>query len=59
VALAALLDLPGVIAIPKSSNARRLQENWEATRLALSAEDRAELDRAFPPPRRKQPLAMT
>ncbi|MCW5633212.1 MAG: aldo/keto reductase [Rubrivivax sp.] len=58
-ALAALLTLPGVIAIPKSSNAQRLQENWDAARLALSAEDRAELDRDFPPPRRKKPLAMT
>ncbi|MBI5718982.1 MAG: aldo/keto reductase [Burkholderiales bacterium] len=58
VALSALLMLPGVIVIPKSSNPARLRENWGAGALRLTAEDRADLDGAFPPPSRKRPLAM-
>jgi diketogulonate reductase-like aldo/keto reductase len=57
VALAALLEHDGVIAIPKSASASRLQENWDALRLCLNAADRDRLARAFPPPRRKTPLA--
>jgi diketogulonate reductase-like aldo/keto reductase len=57
VALAALLQLRGVMPIPKSSEPARLRENWQAAALRLSDEDRAELDRAFPLPRRKRPLA--
>jgi diketogulonate reductase-like aldo/keto reductase len=59
VALAAVLETPGVIAIPKSVRAAHLRENWAAASIALDAEDRAALDAAFPPPRRKRPLAMT
>lgn len=59
VALAALLALPGVMPIPKSSDAGRLRENWAAGSLQLDTDDLAELDRAFPIPRRKRPLAMT
>ena len=59
VALAALIAKPGVMVIPKSRDAARLRENWAAQVLRLSAEDHAELDRAFPPPKRKRPLAMT
>ncbi|MBL8347722.1 MAG: aldo/keto reductase [Rubrivivax sp.] len=58
VALAALLALPGVMVIPKSSDPARLRENWAAGSLRLTSEDRAELAAAFPPPRRKLPLAM-
>lgn len=58
VALAALMALPGVMVIPKSSDAARLRENWGSAALRLTADDRAALDRAFPPPRRKRPLAM-
>jgi diketogulonate reductase-like aldo/keto reductase len=58
VALAALLQLPGVMPIPKSSEPARLRENWQAAALRLSDAARAEIDRAFPLPRRKQPLAM-
>ena len=58
VALAALLAQDGVMSIPKSADPTRLQENWDAQRLRLSAEDLAALGRAFPPPRRKQPLVM-
>lgn len=58
VALAALIALPGVMAIPKTANAARLRENWAAGSLRLTAQDRADLDRAFPPPRGKRALAM-
>jgi diketogulonate reductase-like aldo/keto reductase len=59
VALAAVLARPGVIAIPKAVQAAHLRENWAAQALSLDAADRARLDAAFPPPRRKVPLAMT
>jgi diketogulonate reductase-like aldo/keto reductase len=59
VALAALLEQPGVMAIPKAVDESHLRENWAAATLALDADDRAALDRAFPPPRRKTRLAMT
>lgn len=58
VALAWVLAQPGVIAIPKAVHAIHLRHNWQAAALRLSLHDRAELDRAFAPPRTKQPLAM-
>jgi len=58
VALAFALSRPGVIAIPKAGDPVHLRENAAARDLVLTAEDRAELDAAFPPPRRKQALAM-
>jgi len=59
VAIAFLLPKPGVQAIPKSSNAGRVADLAKARDVALDAADLAALDRAFPPPRRKQSLAMT
>lgn len=59
VALAWLLQKPGVIAIPKSRKASRVRENAAALTLALSTEDLAALDQMFPPPRGPSPLAMT
>jgi diketogulonate reductase-like aldo/keto reductase len=58
VALAALLALPGVMVIPKSGDAARLRENWGSRGVALGKPERAELDRAFPVPKKKGPLAM-
>ncbi len=58
VALAFLLERDDVIAIPKSSSLERLAENRKAVELKLTPEDRAALDAAFPPPRRKRPLEM-
>jgi diketogulonate reductase-like aldo/keto reductase len=58
VALAALLAKPGVMVIPKSSDPDRIRENWGARRLRLDAQDHADLDKAFPAPQRKHPLAM-
>jgi diketogulonate reductase-like aldo/keto reductase len=47
-----------VVAIPKTGDAARVRQNAAARQLQLSAEDHAGLDAAFPPPRRKRPLAM-
>ncbi len=57
-ALAWVLAQPGVIAIPKALRETHLRENLAAASLRLSADDLAQVDRAFPPPRRKQPLAI-
>jgi diketogulonate reductase-like aldo/keto reductase len=58
VALAWLLGQPGVMVIPKAGRPEHVRENRAAADLALSEADRAELDRAFPPPRERTPLAM-
>jgi diketogulonate reductase-like aldo/keto reductase len=59
IALAWTLRAPGgVIAIPKAADPAHLRENAAAAAIALTPEDLAELDAAFPPPRRKRPLAM-
>jgi len=58
VALAFVLSRPGVIAIPKATQPQHVSANRAAADLALSAADLAELDRLFPPPRRKMALQM-
>jgi diketogulonate reductase-like aldo/keto reductase len=58
VALAWLLRQEDIIAIPKASQPAHVRENRAALDLTLTDEDLAELDRAFPPPRKKMPLAM-
>lgn len=58
VALAWLLAQDGVVTIPKASSADHVRDNRAALDLRLAPEDLAELDRAFPPPRRKTSLAM-
>lgn len=58
VALAFILERDGVVAIPKSSNIRRVRENRDAVDLDISDEDWAALDAAFPPPARKTALDM-
>jgi diketogulonate reductase-like aldo/keto reductase len=58
VALAWVLRQPGVIAIPKAGNSTHVQENRAAIGLDLRPGDLAELDAAFPPPRRKTSLDM-
>jgi diketogulonate reductase-like aldo/keto reductase len=57
-ALAWLLQHRDIIAIPKASNPVHIRENHAALEIQLSDEDRLVLDRAFPPPRRKVPLAL-
>jgi diketogulonate reductase-like aldo/keto reductase len=58
-ALAWVLRQPDVIAIPKAGSAEHLRANLSAAALKLDAQDLAAIDAAFPPPRRKRPLAMT
>ncbi len=60
VALAWVLRQPGVMALPKAGSALHLRHNWAARALAkaLTAEDLAQLDAHFPPPRAKQPLSV-
>jgi diketogulonate reductase-like aldo/keto reductase len=57
-AIAWLLAQPGVVAIPKSSTRERVKENFDALTVMLSPDVLAALDRAFPPPKRKQTLEM-
>lgn len=58
IAIAWTLRHPNVISIPKTSSIERLRENTRAAELQLSSQDLAELDAAFPPPRRATRLAM-
>ena len=58
VALAWVLRHDGVFAIPQSGNPAHVRENSGALEIRLTAHDLADLDRAFPPPNRKQTLAM-
>jgi diketogulonate reductase-like aldo/keto reductase len=58
IALSFLLTKKNVIAIPKSSSPERIAENRAAADIGLTEEDKAALDSAFPPPRRKMPLEM-
>ena len=58
VAIAWLLAQDGVIAIPKTGSAKRLEENAAALAHPLSAAQLEELDRLFPPPQGPAPLAM-
>jgi diketogulonate reductase-like aldo/keto reductase len=57
IALAWLLHR-GVMIIPKASNSEHVRANRGALEIRLTAEDLQELDDAFPPPRRKCPLAI-
>jgi diketogulonate reductase-like aldo/keto reductase len=58
VALAFVLARPGVIAIPKAADAAHVRLNAAAREIVLTPADMAALDAAFPPPKRKRPLAM-
>lgn len=58
VALAFTLRQGGVVAIPQMATPAHVAENRPAADLRLSAEDLAEIDRAFPPPTRRRSLDM-
>ena len=58
IALAWLLRNDHVVAIPKAGTPGHVRENRAALDLRLTAEDLREIDAAFPPARRKSPLAM-
>lgn len=58
IALAWLLRQDQVIAIPKAASQEHVRQNFAAQEIRLTADDLAELDRAFPRPRRNSPLEM-
>lgn len=58
VALAWTLSRPGVISIPKAVQPDHVRANAQAAELVLTEAEHADLDAAFPPPRRKRSLAM-
>ncbi len=58
IALSWLLMQDEIIAIPKSGKVSHVEENRKAADIALTAEELAELDRAFPRPRQRKPLEM-
>ena len=59
VALAWVLRQPGVITIPKAVKPEHVRANLRALEVKLDAADLADLDAAFPPPKRETPLDMT
>ncbi|WP_256749092.1 aldo/keto reductase [Mesorhizobium sp. Mes31] len=58
IALAWVMHQDGVIAIPKASSQEHVRQNVAALDIRLTAQDIADLDRAFPPPTRKRGLEM-
>ena len=58
VAIAWTLRDPSVVSIPKAADAEHVRQNAKARDIALTQEDLAVLDRAFPPPKRKQRLGI-
>ena len=58
VAIAWSVRQPGIISIPKAADLAHVRANAAAAALALGPDDLAELDAAFPPPRRRQSLEM-
>jgi diketogulonate reductase-like aldo/keto reductase len=58
IALNWLLRQDKIISIPKATNPSHLKENSAALDITLTEEDIQEIDRIFPPPNRKQTLAM-
>ncbi len=58
IALAWTLRGPGVVTIPKAADPDHVRQNAAAASLALTPEDHAALDAAFPPPTRKRALSM-
>src|SRR6185503_18933405 len=59
IALAWTIRQPGVFAIPKAAREAHVRDNHRALNVRLSPHDLAELDRAFPPPKKKLPLEST
>jgi len=58
IALAFTLLRPDVISIPKATALEHVRENAAAADIVLTDADKAALDAAFPPPRRKSGLEM-
>lgn len=58
VALAWVIRQPGVIAIPRASSPGHVRDNAGALRIQLTPQDLADIDAAFPPPKKKRALEM-
>ncbi|MXQ10079.1 aldo/keto reductase [Microvirga makkahensis] len=58
IALAWLLQRPGIIAIPKASSPIHVRENRRALEIRLSPDELSAINAEFPPPKRKRPLEM-
>lgn len=58
IALAWVLRLPGMMAIPKAGTVAHVRENFRSLSIELTPEDLKDLAAVFPPPRQKTPLAM-
>jgi diketogulonate reductase-like aldo/keto reductase len=58
IALAWTIRQEGVIAIPRAGSPDHVRENAGASGIELTPQDLAEIDRAFPPPRKKRALEM-
>jgi diketogulonate reductase-like aldo/keto reductase len=58
IALAWALRQPDMMVIPKAATLEHVRENRAALDIELTAQDLAELDRAFPPPRAPRPLEL-
>jgi diketogulonate reductase-like aldo/keto reductase len=58
VAIAWSMRHPGVISIPKAADEAHVRQNAAAADLVLGEADLADIDAAYPPPRRKQSLGM-
>jgi len=58
IAIAWTLRQPEVVSIPKAAKLAHVRQNAAAREIVLTPEDINALDEAFPPTRRKQPLAM-
>ena len=56
IAIAWTIRHEGIVTIPKASSPAHVRENAAAVRLRLTEEDLSDLDRAFPPPDRDEPL---
>lgn len=58
IALAWTLREDGVISIPRSGDPHHVRDNARALEIELDAADLADIDRAFPPPRKARALEM-
>jgi diketogulonate reductase-like aldo/keto reductase len=58
IALAWVLRQPGVTAIPRTGDPAHVRDNHAALEVHLTADDLADLDKAFPPPKGPVPLEM-
>jgi diketogulonate reductase-like aldo/keto reductase len=58
IALAWCVREPDVVAIPKSVDPKRIDENLRAGQVRLTAAELEQIDRTFPPPRSKKSLQM-